>query len=247
MQEIELDVIRASLFDARPLSKGRAARLTVTSGPYAGDYEARLDGADRRYLYLLAHDRRGEPVVLPAGTPVTVSTGDRGGRCEFSSVTASLHDGLEQEDPLVTILLPIEAQRMQRRRYMRVEMAMPIRVAQLPGPEQAVDTVPRLATGETTNVAGGGLSFRCDELTLIPGDLVALTLALPPHRHVTATAEIVRIDLAGAYAAEFCDIDEKAQADLCAFAQEYRRKRHAAGQAPSQPPIALASRRETRQ
>ena len=246
MPEFELDVIRTNLFDGRPLGRGRAARLTVVSGPSAGDYEARLDGADRRYLYLVAHDRYGEAVRLAAGTPVYVAAGDGGSRCEFGSVIAQLHDELDQDDPSIAVLLPIEAQRMQRRRHMRVALSIPMRVARLPRPGEPADAVLHLLTGRTTNIAGGGLSFLCADLAAVPGDLVALTIALPPQRHVTATAEVLRCDLAGGYAIEFCDIDEQAQADLCRYAMEHRHDTASIATSSGQTPIGLDSRRETR-
>jgi c-di-GMP-binding flagellar brake protein YcgR len=244
--EFELDLIRTNLFDGRPLGRGRAARLTVVSGPNAGDYEARLDGADRRYLYLVAHDRYGDAVRLAAGTPVYVAAGDGGSRCEFGSVIAQLHEELDQDDPSIAVLLPIEAQRMQRRRHMRVALSIPMRVARLPRPGEPADAVLHLLTGRTTNIAGGGLSFLCADLAAVPGDLVALTIALPPQRHVTATAEVLRCDLAGGYAIEFCDIDEQAQADLCRYAMEHRHDTASIAASSGQTPIGLDSRRETR-
>ena len=230
MQQIELEVVRTSLFDTRPLDRGRLARLTVLSGPDAGDYEVRLDGADRRYLYLIARGRRGLPVHPAPGTPVYVAAGEQGSRCEFGSVVAQLQPEA-CGDECMAILLPLEAQRMQRRKFMRVELAMPIRVARLPKQDEPADTLLRLLDGTTTNIAGGGLSFTCRQLSAQPGDLIALTIALPPRRHVTATAEVLRCEPAGVYAVEFCDIDEQAQADLACYVREHRHEAAPGGNA----------------
>ena len=135
---------------------------------------------------------------------------------------------------------------MQRRRHMRIAMSMPVRVARLQRPDERADAVLHLLTGQTTNIAGGGLSFFCADLAAVPGDLLAMTIALPPQRHVTATAEVLRCDSDGGYAIEFCDIDEQAQADLCRYAMEHRHDIPSIAKCGGQPPIGLDSRRETR-
>lgn len=245
MQEIELDVIRVSLFDARPLGRGRSATFTVLSGPASGDYEACLDGADRRYLYLVANDRNGQPVRPVPGTPVYVACGDPGRRCEFGSIVSQVQP--EDAPPgCVAVLLPVEAQRMQRRRFMRVELAMPVRVARLPRQGEDYGVVLQMLTGQTTNIAGGGMSFTCADLQADPGDLIALTLALPGQRHVTATAEVLRCGGDGTYAVQFCDIDEQAQADLARYAHQNRGQETPSGPTGAPRREAEQSRRDLR-
>ncbi len=222
MSDLELEVIRVNLFETQPLKRGRDARLTVHSGPDAGEYEVTLDGADRHYLYVAAPTRGRRHVRPGPGTAVGIVVRGPGGTCAFESVVAQVD---EQEAECIAVLLPAEAQRMQRRRHMRMAISLPLRVARLPRAGEAVaPTGLRFQKARTSDIADGGLSFVCKGFDCGPGDLLAVAFDLPPRRRLVATAEVLRADETHGFAVKFSDIDERAQLEIARFIREKRRE-----------------------
>lgn len=225
MSDLDFDVIRVNLFETQPLGRGRAARMTILSGPDAGDYEVLLDGADRHYLFI-AVPRSGGRAVRPApGVGVSILVSGPGGTCAFESVVAQVG---EEEANCIAILLPAEAQRMQRRKHMRMAITLPLRIARLPREGEGVCEGLRFAKARTSNISERGLSLTCRGLDCAPGDLVALSFDLPPRRRVTATAEVLRAEDGHGYAVRFSDIDERAQVEIARYIKEKRREARAA-------------------
>lgn len=218
----ELELLRLSLFDTRPLVRGREVRLAVLSGPQGGEYEARVEGADSHHLYLSAPQRQGVPVHPVPGTPVTVTIRSHLGTYHFASQLASR--GSDAPD-LLAVVLPPEAQRLQRRRHLRTAVELPITVGRLPGKGEPPAAV-RFVAGRTGNLSEGGLWFTCP-LRLGEGDLVSISLAVPgARRRLRATCEVLRTEAeAGAAAARFVDLDERMAAELVAFLERRRRER----------------------
>ncbi len=225
MSDLELDVIRVNLFETQPLGKGRAARMTVLSGPDAGDYEVKVDGADRRYLFVAVPASGGRMLRPAPGTAVSIVVAGPGGTCAFESVVAQVGD---EEGECIAVLLPAEAQRMQRRRHMRMAVSLPIRVARLPRDGEPAGEGLRFLRARTSNIADGGLSFACRGFECGPGDLIALTVDLPSRRQVTATAEVLRAEEEHGFAVRFSDIDERAQNEIARFIKDRRREARSA-------------------
>lgn len=225
MNERELEVVRINLFDTRPFSRGRTARLSVESSPNGGTYEVRVEGADQRHLYLEPPQADGQALHLPPGAPVGLRIDSPHGRCEFSTVVAQAGAA---GDGCLALVLPAQARRLQRRQHLRAAVSLPLRLARLPGPGEPPAGL-SFADGRTSNISAGGLSFTT-EVALAPGDLAALSFVLPDSRRkVKATCEVTRQDGACDYAARFADIDDRLLAELTAFIIRRRRARRVAG------------------
>jgi c-di-GMP-binding flagellar brake protein YcgR len=218
----ELDLLRLSLFDTRPFIRGREVRLAVLAGAQGGEYDVRVEGADSENLYVTWPDREGAAAKLVPGTPVSVTVRSHDGTYQFSSRLADL---AANGPGSLAIILPAEAQRLQRRRHLRSSVELPISVGRLPAKGEPLAAL-RLVAGRTGNLSEGGLWFT-SPLKLKQGDLVSLSLQLPAcRRRLLATCEVLRVDPeAGAAAAKFVDLDERMAAELTAFLERRRRER----------------------
>lgn len=223
MRERDLELLRISLFDTRPLSRGREVKLSVATGPNQGEYGLRVEGADRNTIYLTLPEAGGEVIRLHPGTEVTLSVRTSDGVYRFASVVRDLPDDTQHQ---LALVLPAEAQRLQRRRHLRAAVDLPVTVSRLPGKGEPLAAL-RAYAARTGNLSEGGLSFTCPSLKLAPGDLVALSMALPGSRRtLRATCEVLRVETEpAAYAVRFADLDERMGAELTAFLERRRRER----------------------
>lgn len=228
MSRHQADVVRISLFDTRPIVRGQQVRIRVRSEQHAGEHAVEVDSIDSERLYLATITPTGEPVALPPGTEVSLIINSMQGRYEFRTAVEHCDSG---PGSLMSILLPPEAQRLQRRRHARVAAAVPVDVAKLPGRDERLAALV-FARGMTRNVSEGGFAFASSELRLALGDLVSVRMIIPgANQTLRATCEVVRAETdIHSYAVRFVDVNERAIIGLRGFIQSHRRKR---GMSPS--------------
>jgi len=228
MSQHQADVVRISLFDTRPIVRGQQVRIRVRSAQPAGEHTVEVDSIDSERLYLATATATGEPVALPPGTEVSLIITSMHGRHEFRTAVEHCDSG---PGSLMSILLPPEAQRLQRRRHARVAAGVPVEVAKLPGPDERLAALV-FTKAMTRNVSEGGFAFASPGLALAPGDLVSVSMIIPgANQTLRATCEVVRAETdVHSYAVRFVDVNERSVIGLRAFIQSQRRKR---GMSPS--------------
>jgi hypothetical protein len=114
----------------------------------------------------------------------------------------------------------------ERRTHPRTRVAVPTAAARLPRKGEGANDALIFVPGTARDVGAGGLSFSCPGLDVQPDDLVSIFLAPPgAGRRVQATCLVLRVS--GLWvAAQFVDLDERAQLELSRFVRRY-------GQRPS--------------
>lgn len=227
MADNPLADLRGRLFGrGRPLN-GQAMALEVLSGPWSGEYDTRVTGADTERLFLETPVSGGIPVRPAPGTSVRgVFRNDLG---SFSFLSTVVSDELLYGHCLA-VTMPDELRRLQRRGHIRVPVSLPVQVMRLP---RAGDDVQRQTffRGETEDVGAGGLSISCQGLKVGRGDIVSVIVTTPEAaRRIQATCEVVRVEEdKGRIAVTYVDLDERAGAELEALvARTVRRVRAAA-------------------
>jgi len=220
-----LDGLRGRFFGRGGPLTGQAIAIEILSGPWRGEYDTRVTGADTERLFLALPLLNGEPVKPDPGTPLRAAFRNHFGSFRFMGTVVS--DELLYGHCIV-ITMPAELRRMQRRGHVRLPVSLPIRVMRLPDPAAPPREAPSFLEGTTVDVGGGGLSFSCPGLGASPGDLVSVLVAVPEAaRRVQATCEVVWVAAPdGTVAVRFSDIDERARWELDSLvSRAYRRAR----------------------
>lgn len=225
MADNPLAALRGRIFGSGGRLAGQGMAIEVLAGPWSGEYDTRVTGADSERLFLETPVSPHGPVRPDPGTPVRgVLRNHFGSFCFLSTVVS---------DELVfghclAVTMPDELRRLQRRGHVRVPISLPVQVMRLPSPGEELPRAPSFFPGETEDVGAGGLSFTCPGIRVSPGDVVSVIVATPEAaRRIQATCEVVRLAQPdGPVAVVFVDLDERAQAELDALvARAHRRAR----------------------
>ena len=155
-------------------------RLRVPFGPFQGNYITRVEGVEDLGIKLAMPITNRDYVTLPPGTEVTVEYQDEAAVYRFDTVVSATKG---QALPQLTLKPPDQIDRIQRRRHVRIEVDIPVRMAVLPEEAEEMPlesrwhAVPNLKA-RTRDLSAGG-SLIVTEIALCPGSLLEVTLDLP--------------------------------------------------------------------
>lgn len=160
--------------------------LVVAGG---GEYPTRVEGYRGPDIVLALPIVQGMLLSLKPGTRVRAAYQDDTATYHFDSVVSSLE---EKPLPLLIVSGPVEIKRIQRRRYVRFEVALPVRFGIVGGPEEsAAGTLP-IHRGTTRDISGGGILL-VTGIRLDPGTELYVELELPGQEKVGAYGQAMRI------------------------------------------------------
>lgn len=189
----------------------RNITLVVPEGRNAGRYPSRIEDVGADAVVVAAPTRKGAVLRLSEGDVVRVQVPQQDAVYAFDTAVEAV---IMYPFPMLQLARPVEIEREQRRRYVRVDASLPARYRP-PNPE----AMKRLAPykGTTVNVSGGGALIMTLQYhkALDVGSQVDVELELPNYK-VSAKGVVVRMSTergqAGKsqrIAVEFKDIDER--------------------------------------
>ena len=177
---------------------------------------------DQRVVLALPLSRYRWWVPMP-GTPVRVVFRDPGdpaadrGLYGFTSTVVRASVAPEAE---LHLEAPREVQRVQRRRWVRLSINLPVRLTR---PQDGT-----VIEGRTTDVSGGGIRVRSSQ-PLQPGESLRIQLSFPDGWTLLAEGRVVRAHGNGdeGYGIAFVDLDWRLQDRIAGFilAEQARRRR----------------------
>ncbi len=193
------------------LSINEKITVVVLEGDKAGAYPSRIEDVGSDAIVVAAPTNEGAVLELAEGDRVQVGVLQKDALYTFSS---SVEAVIRRPFPMLQLALPARIERHQRRRYARVDSALPVRY-------RRADTAsgPRMVPyrAMATNVSGGGalIATRDVHPGVDPGSLVEVELELPEGR-VYAAGQVVRVlteaegqEVRFKVAVEFTEIDER--------------------------------------
>jgi c-di-GMP-binding flagellar brake protein YcgR len=117
--------------------------ILVWEGDKSEQYPSRIEALERDRFIVAAPMWNGVPMRLPLGTSVEIALMTPTALYEFATLVVG---AAERPVPTLTLLYPNAVNRIQRRQFVRVEEALPVRVES----PNSLDAI-------TINVSGGGV------------------------------------------------------------------------------------------
>ncbi|NLK51760.1 MAG: hypothetical protein GX295_04855 [Syntrophomonadaceae bacterium] len=161
---------------AEDLKVNQLVEIEVVEGSFTGHYPSRIEEIGEDTLTLAMPLRKGEIVPLRPGDRIKVSfTRDEAGYLFHTRILSRVRTPL----PIMIVEKREEAERWQRRSWVRVEITLPIHFRPwkaVRGNDEA-EEVPYIEA-ETIDLSGGGILFTTNE-KLQEGDYLDLLIDLP--------------------------------------------------------------------
>lgn len=185
--------------------------LVVLEGDNAGSYPSRIEDVGSDAVVVAAPTNEGSVLELSEGDQLQIQVFRMDAMYSFGSVVEAV---IMYPFPMLQLALPAEIERHQRRRYARVDAALPARYRRT-GKGADSRLVPY--RGTATNVSGGGVLIVTRHFGpgVEEGSHVEVELELPEGK-VYAAGIVVRASAKGKenevylkIAVEFTDIDER--------------------------------------
>lgn len=176
-----------------------------------------LRSADGNMVTLWLPEENGDPVRLPDGVRlearVTVAAD------EILEISGTVRGTGSDGRPYAFVELDPSCLRLaHRRRFLRVDVAVPLRARRMP---DGVIPDGEPAEGRTVTLSPGGLSMRLAG-EYAPGDFLDVELALPGGR-VSAVACVVQAPAGAPVCARFTYISDAAEAAVTRLVYQYQR------------------------
>jgi c-di-GMP-binding flagellar brake protein YcgR len=159
------------------LKLNQLVEIEVDDGGFKGRYPSRIEEAGEKTLVLAMPMHRGEIVPLHPGLRIQVSFTREGAGYVFST---NIINRVRTPLPIMIVEKPVEAERSQRRSWVRVDINLPIKFRVWPtdvkGHEnKGYENLSDYIETTTIDISGGGLMLLTDEL-LKQGDLLEIVL-----------------------------------------------------------------------
>ncbi|MEW6227675.1 MAG: flagellar brake domain-containing protein [Bacillota bacterium] len=193
------------------LAVNRRITLVVLEGHNTGSYPSRIEDVGSDAVIVAAPTNEGSILELSEGDRVQIQVFRKDAMYSFDSVVEAV---IIYPFPMLQLALPAEIERHQRRRYARVDTALPARYRCT---DQGAGSRLVPYKGTATNVSGGGVLIvtRHFGSGVEAGSYVEVELELPEGKVyaggvvVRASAEEKETEVYLKIAVEFKDIDER--------------------------------------
>ncbi len=160
---------------------------TVTDG-VVRNYASRIEDIQFGDLGLAMPMERGKYVRFMENQPVTVYVTVRGLYYFFNSNVTATDEELV---PIIWVAQPHQAERLERRRFVRIAVDIRPHELHVMGPK---DSHWRPLRGKILDISAGGICFTCDT-TLQKNGRVKASFSLPDHStQVQTEGEVVRLE-----------------------------------------------------
>jgi c-di-GMP-binding flagellar brake protein YcgR len=158
---------------------------------------------------------------LRVGEPLRIHFFLEGHYYRFDTVVV---ERVQNPLPLLAVLKPAEIHEVQRRRWVRIPISLPVKF------QLEHSTEAEIYEGQTIDISGGGIQYR-SETALEPGTIIHLCLDLPRREPICCKARVLRFEedseLKGQEArivVEFVDISEGQRDRIMNFIFEKQRE-----------------------
>ena len=169
-----------------PLRINQPIEIEIREPGYEGVYRSRVEGISGESLILAAPYRNSEVVHLPRGTEVTVSYFDQVAVYFVECLVMSYNLG---HVPTVVLGSPINAKRIQRRNFVRLDTRIPMRYMEL---DDNMQPLSEELTATTVDISGGGLMFTTNS-PVEQGKTLEVRVCFDDGTILTAVGKAVRV------------------------------------------------------
>ncbi|MDN5293814.1 MAG: hypothetical protein PWQ91_1798 [Eubacteriales bacterium] len=168
------------------LEINQKVELHIKLGEFAGIYPSRIEEISDRVILLAAPIKKGRVLPVETGTPVEVCFARQNCFYCFASVVSGM---VREKVPLVVVQKPEKIERVQRRRFVRFEVRLPVKFYLL---DNQYNPLPPQLEGFTVNISGGGILLATEAEVKI-GDQLQLEIAFPDGTIIEAVGRVVRL------------------------------------------------------
>lgn len=208
---------------------GQLLEVLISDNDEEEAYVTQVIDIDRYLRIQMPETKTGVPIKLDSGKSVIINFyDDVHGMCTFDSRIIQLEDG----STIIKKPEPEAIKRIQRRRFFRVNAAVPLQITLRAKEEDVEDKVWELYTHD---ISGGGVSFLNEREILAEDDFLHGTVELKRANEepvVSFTAKVVNImkQINNFYkiSLEFQEVTEKGRSEIiryCMFKQIENRKK----------------------
>ncbi len=212
---------------------GQLLEVLISENDEDETYVTQVMNAERYFQIQMPKTKTGVPIKLDSGKSVTIHFyDDVHGMCTFDSRIIQLEDG----NTIIKKPEPEAIKRIQRRRFFRVNAAVPLQIKLRAEEEESEDKEWDLYTHD---ISGGGVSFLNEQEILAENDFLHGTMELKRANEehiVDFTAKVVNImkQINNFYkiSLEFQEVTEKERSEIiryCMFKQIENRKKIGGG------------------
>lgn len=192
--------------EANKLKINQLIEITALEGLDEHKYlPSRIEEVSPDYLYISPPMFRGEILPLRVREPLRIHFTLEGHFYRFDTVVV---ERVAAPLPLLAVLKPAEIVEVQRRRWVRLPVNLPVKF-QL---EHSIEA--EIYEGRTIDISGGGMQYR-SETALEPGTMIHLCLDLPHREPICCKAKVLRFEEGSEFkgqeakiVVEFFDISE---------------------------------------
>jgi c-di-GMP-binding flagellar brake protein YcgR len=168
------------------------AEIIVNEEGYKGVYASRIEEVNDTTLTLAMPFYRGQIVPLRPGLNIKVSFSKE--RIVYSFETTILKR-VRPPLPLLIVKKPVEAERRQRRAWVRIELSIPVKYRRWKlgdSLQSNSDSTADFTETSSIDISGGGMMFTTNE-KLQQGDLLFVSLEIPDFGPLNVKSRITRI------------------------------------------------------
>jgi len=186
---------------------GQNVSIRVLAGAHEGTYASLVEGYQPQGILVGAPFKGGVPLPLDKGTAVRVYYHDE--RTMYSFRTRVV-DRAWHPRPTLLLAEPEEIERIQRRRFVRLQINLPVRYCLL-NEQRGHDAEPEVREAACEDISAGGLLLVCPQ-GLTKGAELDLEVELEPDVPLWLVGRVVRVvehpgpERPGRYGVEFIGV-----------------------------------------
>lgn len=169
-----------------PLRINQPVDIEIKLPEMQGKYRSRVEGIGGENLTLAAPLKNGEVVRIPEGTEVTLSFIDQVAVYSVDCMVVSFKWG---QIPTVILSSPINARRVQRRNFVRLDIKISMQYTKL---SELLEPLSEPIEAVSMDISGGGLMFTTNG-QVQQEDIIELRIFTNPDKPVNAIGKVVRV------------------------------------------------------
>lgn len=182
------EISNASILE-KYLSTGQVVEIEVKLGLFAGQYKSRLTGIHDKYLSLVVPNVSGKNILFWEKIVCHVNYMRPDGMYTFITHVIKCEN---YPKPILQLALPDKIEKIQRRRYVRVDVKIPVKMRLYREDINYDEQNEPFFEATTVNISAGGLRIDCPKRKLEVGEVYEFEFTLDDYQYKNILGEIVR-------------------------------------------------------
>ena len=171
------------------LSRGQVVEIEVKLGLFAGQYKSRVGAMSDKALSMSVPAIAGKHIHIWEKTVCHLNYMRGDGMYTF--ITRVVKSEIYPK-PLLNLLIPEKIEKIQRRRYVRVDVKIPVRMRLFKEDTSYEDQPEPFFDSTTVNISAGGLRLDSPKHKLESGEVYEFEFSLDNYKYQNILGEIVR-------------------------------------------------------